>query len=61
MKTLLIELTNPKAINILNELENLGLIKIIKKSTKLSSLRGKIQTKMSNEDINRQLHILRGQ
>ena len=61
MKTLLIELTNPKAINILNELENLGLIKIIKKSTKLSSLRGKIQTKMSDEDINRQLHILRGE
>jgi hypothetical protein len=61
MKTLLIELTNPKAINILNELENLGLIKNIKKSTKLSSLRGKIQTKMSDEDINRQLHILRGE
>ena len=59
MKTLLIELTNPKAINILNELENLGLIKIVETPTRLSSLRGKIQTKMSDEYINQQLHILR--
>ncbi len=55
MKTLVIELTNPKAYKLLKALEDLNIIKILKKPANLSSLRGKIKTKMSNEDIDKQL------
>jgi hypothetical protein len=59
METVTIELTNQKAYKILKDLEELNLIKVIKKPARLSSLRQKIQTKMSNEDIDKQLHNLR--
>jgi uncharacterized membrane protein YkoI len=59
METVTIELTNQKAYKILKDLEELNLIKVIKKPVRLSSLRQKIQTKMSNEDIDKQLHNLR--
>jgi hypothetical protein len=54
MDTLLIELTNPKAMNLLQELEDLHLIRVLKKETstktKLSSiLRGSITAKEANE------------
>lgn len=54
MDTLLIELTNPKAINLLQELEDLHLIKVLKKETthksKLSSvLRGSISAEAADE------------
>ena len=59
METVIIELTNQKAYKILKDLEELNIIKVIKEPSTLSSLRKKIQTKMSNEDINKQLHNLR--
>lgn len=59
MERLTIELTNQKAYKILKDLEELNIIKLIKKPSTLSSLRQKIQTKMSNEEIDKQLHNLR--
>ncbi|WP_184543596.1 hypothetical protein [Mucilaginibacter sp. FT3.2] len=59
METVTIELTNQKAYKILKDLEELNIIKMVKKPSTLSSLRQKIQTKMSNEDIDKQLHNLR--
>ncbi len=58
METLLIELTNQKAYKLLKDLEDLDIIKVLKKPATLSSLRGKIQTKMSVEDIVKQLYTL---
>jgi hypothetical protein len=59
METIVIELTNQKAYKILKELENLHLIRVIKETTKLSSLRKKIQAPMNEEDINAQLNTIR--
>jgi len=59
MEIITIELTNQKAYKILKDLEELNIIKLVKKPESLSSLRSKIQTKMSNEDINRHLANLR--
>lgn len=59
METITIELTNQKAYKILKDLEELNIIKFVKKPGSLSLLREKIQTKMSNEDIDKQLDSLR--
>jgi len=59
METVTIELTNQKAYKILKDLEELNIIKMVKKPSTLSSLRKKIQTKMSAEEIDKQLHNLR--
>lgn len=59
METITIELTDQKAYKILKDLEELNLIRLVKKQNNLSSLRQKIQTKMSNEDIDNQLNVLR--
>ncbi len=59
METITIELINQKAYKILKDLEELNLIKLVKKPESLSLLRQKIQTKMSNENIDNQLDILR--
>jgi ribosomal protein L29 len=59
METVTIELTNEKAYKILKDLEELNIIKLVKKPSTLSSLRKKIQTKMSTEEIDKQLHNLR--
>lgn len=59
METITIELINQKAYKIIKDLEELNLIKLVKKPESLSLLRQKIQTKMSNEDIDNQLDILR--
>lgn len=59
METITIELINQKAYKIIKDLEELNLIKLVKKPESLSSLRQKIQTKMSNQDIDNQLNILR--
>ncbi len=58
-ETITIELTNHKAYKILKDLEELNLIKLVGKPGNLSSLRQKIQTKMSNDDIDKQLDTLR--
>ncbi|MBE8719343.1 hypothetical protein [Sphingobacterium pedocola] len=60
MEKLVIELTNQKAYRLLKELEELNLIKMIKTpSTNLSSLRKKVQDKMSDSQIDEQLQKLR--
>lgn len=61
METITIELTNQKAYKILKDLEELNIIRLIKKPGSLSSLRQKMQTKMSNDDIDKQLDILRNE
>lgn len=60
MDTLVIEVTNKKAYKLLMDLEELHLIKVIKKSSeKLSSLRLQIKSPMDNADIDEQLNQLR--
>ncbi len=59
MDTLVIELTNQKAYKLIKELEELHLIRVVKKHTKLSFLRDKIKTPMESEVIDEQLNKLR--
>ena len=61
MDTLLIELTNRKAIKLIQDMEDLNLIRVLKQPGKISLLRGKIKTKMSNEDIDKNLNELRNE
>jgi len=61
MTTLTIEITNEKALRLLQDLEDLNIIRVIKNQTKLSSLRGKIKTKMSDEAIDKQVNDLRNE
>jgi len=59
MTTLTIELTNEKAIKLLQDLEDLNIIRVIKKPAQLSALRGQIKTQMTNESIDQQISELR--
>jgi hypothetical protein len=59
MDTLVIELVNIKVYKLLQTMEELNLIRIIKKPVKLSSLRNSIQTRMSNEEIDSQINSIR--
>jgi hypothetical protein len=59
METVLVQLTNKKAYNLLKDLEELDIIKLIKRSPDIASLRGMIKTPMSNEEIDKQLTELR--
>ncbi len=59
MDTVIIELTNRKAYKLLEDMEELNLIRMIKEPTKLSSLRGSIKSPMSNEEIDKQLNDIR--
>jgi hypothetical protein len=59
MDTITIQLTNQKAYKLLQDMEELDLIKVLKKPIKLSSLRGQIRTPMSNEEIDKQLIAIR--
>ncbi len=61
MTTLTIEITNEKALKLLQDLEELRLIRVIKNQAKLSSLRGKFNTKISNDVIDEQINNLRGE
>lgn len=61
MTTLTIEITNDKALKLLQDLEDLNIIRVIKNQTKLSSLRSKIKTRMSNEAIDKQVNELRNE
>lgn len=60
MTTLTIELRNEKALRLLQDLEDLQIIRVIKNPTKLSALRSKIKTKMTNDAIDKQVNDLRG-
>jgi hypothetical protein len=59
MTTLTIELTNEKAIKLLQDLEDLNIIRVIKKPAGLSALRSQIKTRMTNEAIDQQIKKLR--
>ncbi|ARS41433.1 hypothetical protein CA265_17940 [Sphingobacteriaceae bacterium GW460-11-11-14-LB5] len=61
MDTLIIELTNQKAYKLLKELEELHLIRVIKKTVKTSELRNQIKSQMNAEAIDAQLNDLRGE
>lgn len=61
METLIVELTNNRAYKLLRDMEELGLIKLIKKSSKISSLPGKIKARMTVEEINEQMKNLRSE
>jgi len=59
MDTVIIQLTNQKAYKLLEDMEELDLIKVLKGSQNISSLRGLIKTPMSNEEIDQQLNEIR--
>jgi len=59
MDKVVIQLTNQKAYKLLEDMEELNLIQILKDSPKISSLRGMIKSRMSNEEIDKQLNELR--
>lgn len=59
MDTITIQLTNQKAYKLLEDMEELNLIHILKDAPKISSLRGKIKSRMSNEEIDNQLNEIR--
>ena len=62
MTTLTIELTHEKALNLLKNLEDLKIIRVVKKETeRLSALRNKIKEPMDVEAIDSQLKELRDQ
>jgi len=61
METVVVQLTNKKAYKLLEDLEELELIKLLKKSPDVSTLKGAIKTPMSNEDIDKQLNQIRGE
>ncbi|MBD0277627.1 MAG: hypothetical protein ICV81_06640 [Flavisolibacter sp.] len=61
MDRLLIQLTNAKAYRLLQDMEELNLIRIIKEPVRLSSLRRKINTRMNSEAINEQLQSIRNE
>ncbi|MDQ0637351.1 hypothetical protein QF042_000916 [Pedobacter sp. W3I1] len=61
MDTLIIELTNQKAYKLLKELEELHLIRVIKKNIKTSELRNQIKNQMNAKAIDAQLNDLRGE
>ncbi|MDT0647428.1 hypothetical protein RM545_12070 [Zunongwangia sp. F260] len=60
METLIVEVTNKKAYKLLENLEELKLIRVLKKkSDRISNLRGKIKTRMSNSQVEKQLNTMR--
>jgi len=61
MTTLTIELTSDKALKLLQDLEDLQIIRVVKKPAKLSGLRQQIKTRMSGEAIDQQLSELRNE
>ncbi len=61
MDTLVIQLTNIKAYKLLQSMEELNLIRVIKKPVKMSALRNSIKNRMSNEQIDSQLNSIRNE
>lgn len=59
METVTILLKDPKVYKILEGMVDIGLIRIVKDSLRLSSLRGTVKSPMSNEQIDKQLNELR--
>ena len=61
MDTLLIQLNNAGAYKLLKDMQELKLIEILKDPVKISLLRKKIKTRMSNEQIDQQINSIRGE
>jgi|GEM_PF-752354 len=65
MTTITVELLREDALELLNQLELLSILRVKKevvvKKTKLSDLRGKLKTGLSIEEINKQLKSLRNE
>jgi hypothetical protein len=59
MDTVIIQLTNKKAYKHLEDMEELNLIKVLRESPKISSMRGQVNTRMNNEEIDTQLNAIR--
>jgi hypothetical protein len=59
MDTVIIQLTNQKAYKLLEDMEELDLIKVLKTTTGPISLRGLIKSPMSEEDIDKKLNQMR--
>jgi hypothetical protein len=59
MDTVIIQLKNKKAFKLLEDMEELDLIKVIKQTPNISSLRELIKTPMNNEEIDAQLKEIR--
>ncbi len=59
MTTLTIEITSDKALKLLQDLEDLDIIRVIKQPGQLSQLRKQVKTRMSAEAIDEQLNFLR--
>ena len=59
METVIIQLTNQKAYKLLEDMEELNLIKVLRDPPKISSIRGQVKTRMSNEEIDKQLNTIR--
>ncbi|MGV3603770.1 MAG: hypothetical protein ACO1N1_21300 [Dyadobacter fermentans] len=59
MKTIEIEITDDKALKLLLDMEEMNLIKVVRKQPPLSALRREIKTPMTEQEIDSQLHTLR--
>jgi hypothetical protein len=59
MDTVIIQLRNQKAYKLLEDMEELNLIRVLRESPKISSIRGQVKTRMSNEEIDVQLSEIR--
>jgi len=59
MDTVTIQLKNQKAYKLLEDMEDLDLIRVLKAPSKISSLRSQIKTPMSNEEIDKHLSAIR--
>lgn len=61
MKTIEIEITNDKALKLLMDMEEMNLIKVVRKQTPLSALRSQVKAPMTEQEIETQLNTLRNE
>ena len=61
MKTIEIEITDNKAMKLLLDMEEMNLIKVVKKKIKLSALRHQVNYPMNEVEIDKQLNSLRSE
>nr|WP_295934877.1 hypothetical protein [uncultured Dyadobacter sp.] len=61
MKTIEIEITDTKALKLLMDMEEMNLIKVVRKKATLSALRKQINAPMTNQEIDLQLNSLRNE
>ncbi len=59
MNTVVIQLKNQKAYKLLEDMEALNLIRVLKEPSKISAIRGQVKTRMTNEEIDEQLSVIR--